>query len=185
MDRPEHPDSVYVRATARNRAESEETTSDLLGPDTLLAAVAGRLPDGPQLARWARELSDLHAALLTHRTTPARCPLDFDHAKFCAQVRHVTLAIDEWAADRFSRVCGARRSTHSLGEVISHVALTYVEVWWTVRHRSDPEQRHRAWRHLAEVRDGYADLVADLAAGRVQLPTGWGGAGRSHSPGCQ
>ncbi|WP_157183881.1 hypothetical protein [Nocardia takedensis] len=145
----------------------------LLSPQMLLAAVAGRLREGPPLAVWARELSDLHAALLTHRLAPERGPVGVDHARVCARVRDTIRAVDEYAAARLSGERGARRCTHSLGEVISYVARTYVEVWWAVRHRTDRE--HQAWAHLAEVREGYADLVTDLRAGRVQLPTGWCG----------
>ncbi|MGN2638211.1 hypothetical protein ACTD5D_18830 [Nocardia takedensis] len=174
-------DSVFVnaRSTARDeQSPADAVSAGLLTPDVLLAAVAGHLPDGPPLAVWARELSDLHAVLLTHRITPGRRAVDFDHARIGAQVRDTIRAVDEWAAARFPGACGARRSTHSLGEVISHVARTYVEVWWAVRHRAD--HQHQAWAHLAEVRDGYADLVADLAAGRVKLPVGWRGVDVDH-----
>ncbi|MGW4371488.1 hypothetical protein ACWEKT_38210 [Nocardia takedensis] len=145
----------------------------LLSPQMLLAAVAGRLRDGPPLALWARELSDLHAELLTHRIAPERGPVGVDHARVCSRVRDTIRAVDEYAAARLSGERGARRCTHSLGEVISYVARTYVEAWWAVRHRTDRE--HQAWAHLAEVRQGYADLVADLRAGRVRPPRGWCG----------
>ncbi|MET8779064.1 hypothetical protein ABZV58_29020 [Nocardia sp. NPDC004654] len=147
----------------------------LLGPEQLLAAIAGHLVNGSALIGWARELGDLHATLLTSDVDGAQRPVDYDEADLRDQIVQVVGEIDEWAVFRLPRPSGARRHTHSLGEVISHVAKNFAAAWWTIRHTEDEQLRHEAWFHLGQVREGYADLVADIHARRVELPLGWHG----------
>lgn len=60
----------------------------------------------------------------------------------------------------------ARKHTHSLGEVISHVAKTFANTRWTVHHTDDEQLCHEAWLHLDQVSQGYADLlIQERAAG--------------------
>ncbi|MFF0532865.1 hypothetical protein ACFYT3_31385 [Nocardia amikacinitolerans] len=146
----------------------------LLGPEQLLAAIAGHLAHGSVLIEWARELGDLHAALLTS-ALGWQHPVDYNEADLRNQIVQVICQIDEWAVFRLPRPSGARRHTHSLGEVISHVAKNFAAAWWTIRHTDDEQLRHEAWFHLGQVREGYADLVADIHARRVELPLGWRG----------
>ncbi|MGY5309174.1 hypothetical protein [Nocardia gipuzkoensis] len=147
----------------------------LLAPEHLLAAISGHLEPGSPLIGWARELGDLHAALLPgHPDAPRHSP-DSDDAAVRRLIAEVVEQVNSWAVFHLPRPTGARKHTHSLGEVISHVAKTFADAWWTVRHTSDDQTRHEAWFHLAEVREGYADLLADIHARRIELPLGWRG----------
>ncbi|MDE1675200.1 hypothetical protein [Nocardia gipuzkoensis] len=145
----------------------------LPAPEQLLAAIAGHLEGNSPLIRWARELGDLHAALLPGCADSPLRAAEFDAAGVLREIAHTVEQINSWTVFVLPRPTGARRHTHSLGEVISHVAATYAAAWWTVRHADDEQQRHDAWFHLGEVCEGYADLLADIHARRVELPLGW------------
>lgn len=58
----------------------------------------------------------------------------------------------------------ASTHTHSLGEVVSHIAQTYAEAWWTVMHSANVELRLQAWFHLGEAREGSAEMVNEIQA---------------------
>ncbi|MEU7765029.1 hypothetical protein AB0B25_07895 [Nocardia sp. NPDC049190] len=151
--------------------------AELLSPEQLLTAIAGHLKHGSALIGWARELGDLHAALIPGHVDPMRRATDSDEASIRAEITRLIGQIDSWAAFHLSRNTAARKHTHSLGEVISHVAKTYADAWWTVLHITDEQLQHEAWFHLGQVREGYADLIEDVRACRVQLPLGWRGIG--------
>ncbi|MEV6096821.1 hypothetical protein [Nocardia sp. NPDC051981] len=155
----------------------------LLSADQLLAAIAGRLTEPFPLITWARELGDLHAALISAVLNPRRNAPEVTETALCADIAKVIDKINSWAAAYTRHTRCARRHTHTFGEVISHVAKTYAEAWWTVLHSDCEELRHSAWVHLGEVRDGYAHLIGDIRAGRVQLPLGWRGIGRTQPAG--
>ncbi|MFE3797817.1 hypothetical protein KHQ06_26850 [Nocardia tengchongensis] len=156
--------------------EDPATDSEsLLSPEQLLAAIAGRLAEPFPLITWARELGDLHAALISAVLNPLRNAPEVTEAALCAEIAKVIDKINSWAASSVRHSRCARRHTHTFGEVISHVAKTYAEAWWTVLHSDCEDLRHSAWVHLGEVRDGYAHLISDIRAGRVQLPLGWRG----------
>ncbi|MEV0299373.1 hypothetical protein [Nocardia sp. NPDC050710] len=159
-------------------AAQEDPATDaesLLSPDQLLAAIAGRVAGPLPLIAWARELGDLHAALISAVVNPRRRPSDVAEEALHADIAKVIDKINSWAVFYVRHSRCARRHTHSFGEVISHVAKTYAEAWWTVLHADCEELRHSAWVHLGEVREGYAQLIGDIRAGRVQLPLGWRG----------
>ncbi|WP_153348230.1 hypothetical protein [Nocardia aurantia] len=84
-------------------------------------------------------------------------------------------AIDEWAAIHLPRERGAPMHTHSLGQVFSHVARTYVRAWRTILYSGRADLGHSAWSRLAEVIQGYATLRGEIQTGRRQLPLGWHG----------
>ncbi|MFD0360308.1 hypothetical protein ACFQZZ_02465 [Nocardia sp. GCM10030253] len=160
---------------AAAREDPATDAGSLLSPDQLLAAIAGRLTEPSPLIAWARELGDLHAALISAVLNPRRRPPDVTEAALHADIAKVIDKINSWAVFYVRHSRCARRHTHSFGEVISHVAKTYAEAWWTVLHTDCEELRHSAWVHLGEVREGYAQLIGDIRAGRVQLPLGWRG----------
>ncbi|MGV9610943.1 hypothetical protein [Nocardia xishanensis] len=162
--------------------ERETDAGSLLSPDQLLAAIGGRLAEPLPLIAWARELGDLHAALISAVLNPRHSP-DTTEAALHAEIGKVIDKINSWAAFYVRHSRCARRHTHSFGEVISHVAKTYAEAWWTVLHADCEELRHSAWVHLGEVREGYAQLIGDIRAGRVQLPLGWRGIGHTRRNG--
>ncbi|MEU7768408.1 hypothetical protein AB0B25_25310 [Nocardia sp. NPDC049190] len=157
-------------------AEPAREAIPLLEPDQLLGAISGNSTcGGSPLIGWARELGDLHAALIPVHLDPARRPTDFDETGIHADIARVVAEIDTWAVFHVARTRTARKNIHSLGEVISHVAHTYAVAWWTVLHTDDEDLRHEAWFHLGEVQEGYAELVDEIRTRRVQLPLGWRG----------
>lgn len=150
------------------------TAEGLLEARQLLLAVAGNLQGGSPLIGWARELADLHATLFTASVSTTRRPADFDAPTTSGRINTVIGLIDEWSACHLPRPTSGRRHTHSLGEVISHVADTYTHVQWTLRHTKSAEHQHHAALRFAQVQEGYADLVEEIRALRVALPLGRG-----------
>ncbi|WP_194819878.1 hypothetical protein [Nocardia sp. XZ_19_385] len=150
------------------------TAAGLLEARHLLLAVAGNLQGDSPLIGWARELADLHATLVTAAVSTTRRPADFDATATYGQISAIIGLIDEWSACHLPRPAFGRRHTHSLGEVISHVAGTYAHVQWTLRHAESAEQQHHATLRFAQVQEGYAGLVDEIRALRVVLPLGEG-----------
>ncbi|MFI9638166.1 hypothetical protein ACIHAX_36320 [Nocardia sp. NPDC051929] len=147
--------------------------ASLLEPSDLLQAIAGRSVIALPLAEWARELGDLYAELIPSRIDQKFQPKRFDGEQLRSEIDRVVSEIDEWAAQNIPRMKSARKHTHSLGEVISHVARSYAQAWWTVVHSADTEIWHQAWFHLGEAREGYAEFLSALRARNLQLPMGW------------
>ncbi|WP_216917847.1 hypothetical protein [Nocardia noduli] len=164
-------------ATPNGRRDSIHTPAaeGLLEARQLLLAIAGQLEGGSGLIEWARELADLHATGITAMISPLRRPADFDAAAMHVRIRAVIGLIDDWSIFHLPRPTAARRHTHSLGEVISHVAETYAQVQWTLRHSDSAEHRHEAAVRFAQVQQGYADLIGEIKAMRVELALGWRG----------
>ncbi|WP_280236305.1 hypothetical protein [Nocardia cyriacigeorgica] len=77
------------------------------------------------------------------------------------------------------------RGTESLGSVVSRLAEAHVLAQWELTRWPPADERvHRAWVQLAELRDGYDDLVPQVMSRRVELPRSWRGiadAVREHS----
>jgi hypothetical protein len=153
-------------------------TVPLLEPAQLLQAISGQAASALPLTNWAHELSDLHAAIVRFQLDRERQPSDCDCEQLRAQIDRIVGEIDAWAARNVPRMKNARKHTHSLGEVISHIATVYVEAWWTVMHSADIEIRHQAWFHLGEAREGYAEMVTEIRARHLQLPLGLNGTRR-------
>ncbi len=151
------------------------TAENLLDARQLLIAIAGNLKGGCPLIGWSRELADLHASMLTTSLCTSGHPSDADAARTRAQISEMISEINRWAVLHLPRPVNARRHTHSLGEVISHIAHTYAQMLWTLRHSECAQNQHEAALHLAQAQEGYADLVAEIRSLRVQLPLGWRG----------
>ncbi|MCU1643961.1 MAG: hypothetical protein JWN03_4236 [Nocardia sp.] len=153
----------------------------LLDARELLLAVAGNLAGGSPLIGWARELADLHSTLTTATVSPARRPADFDDSTVRGQIGEVIGLIDEWSVLHLPRPTAGRRHTHSLGEVISHVATTYAQMQRTLRHSGSAAHQHHAAMRFAQVQEGYSDLVGEIRTLRVQLPLGSHGSAKARS----
>ncbi|MFQ6328722.1 hypothetical protein ACLMAL_21645 [Nocardia sp. CWNU-33] len=169
----------YTSTREQPVGESSSTRAmPLLEPAHLLQAISGRCTSTVPLVRWARELSDMHAESIPFRIDQAP-QLACEPVR--AEIDRVVGEIDAWAARHVPRTKSARKHTHSLGEVISHIAKTYAEAWWIVLHSADTETRHHAWFHLAEAREGYAEMVNEIRTRHLQLPLGssgiWSAAG--------
>ncbi|WP_040834294.1 hypothetical protein [Nocardia brevicatena] len=181
---PEHVGADYPgsgQATLGSpHGPRESGPAGLLSPEQLLAAISGHLdPEGgPELVGLARELGVLRAALLAVELGPRRDGPGFDEVNLRRQITKVVEHIDAWRVRHLPRHPEVRNHTHSLGQVIDHIAERFVDAWWTVRHSDDVRLRRTAWFHLGQVREGYADLVADIHVGRVEFPLGWPGVSR-------
>ncbi|MEW1737964.1 hypothetical protein AB0346_18605 [Nocardia beijingensis] len=149
---------------------SSAWTVPLLEPAQLFQAISGRFTGALPLAGWARELSDLHAELRFQLDHARQSACDSEHVR--AGIENIVGEIDRWAARNVPVSTSARKHTHSLGEVISHIAKIYADAWWMVLHSTDAERRHQAWFHLGEAREGYAELVNEIRARHLRLPLG-------------
>ncbi|GAB2549484.1 DUF4254 domain-containing protein [Nocardia heshunensis] len=66
---------------------------------------------------------------------------------------------------------GATLHTESLGAVVDRMARSWVEANQVIDHEgAASDNTHKHWYHLAELVDGYTDLVIDVAGGRRRLP---------------
>ncbi|NNH71258.1 hypothetical protein HLB23_15545 [Nocardia uniformis] len=161
------PPTSHARTSERVRA-----VEGLLDARQLLLAVAGNIEGGSPLIAWARELADLHSTLITASASPARRPADFDDTTLRGRIGDIVVLVDEWSVFHLPRPTTARRHTHSLGEVISHLANTYAHMQWTLRHNDSAHHQHHATLRFAQVQQGYADLIDDIRTLRVELPLG-------------
>ncbi|MEU7141495.1 hypothetical protein ABZ942_18715 [Nocardia sp. NPDC046473] len=141
------------------RRHDLDDAEPVLSPEALLAAISGHLDAATPLVGWARELGGLHAARMSEQADP----IDFDAA---TEIARIVAAIDSWAELHMRRNPDARKETHSLGEVFSRVAGTYVQARWTVLHPVDDQVQRAAWLELGEAQEGYGRLVADIDARR-------------------
>ncbi len=167
-----------VSEGARPRGRISASKVPLPDPHGLLQAVCGQ-PEGDEaLTKWARDLADLHAELLRHRLRPMsrRSEADDDEAR--AEIDRIVGEVDAWAIENLSRVNCARMHTHSLGEIISHIAMSSADAWWIVLHSRDASTRHRAWSQLAQALEGYTEMLTEISAQRLRLPEGGSRIGR-------
>ncbi|MFI6369043.1 hypothetical protein ACIBG0_40775 [Nocardia sp. NPDC050630] len=175
---------MYLNEYAASMAQSggqwsAARTVPLLEPDELLQAISGHLVSGLALVDWARELGDLHAELTAHQVDLGARRKDFDCEQVRAEIDRVVGEIDAWTTRNIPRMQGARMHTHSLGEVISRFAMAFAEAWWVILHSADGELRRQAWFHLGQAHQGYAEMVDEMRARRLQLPSGASGIRRS------
>ncbi|MFC4376924.1 DUF4254 domain-containing protein [Nocardia halotolerans] len=77
--------------------------------------------------------------------------------------------IDDWVTTHVAHRAGASLHTETLGAVIDRMAAK-----WIAAQRAlggDPEGRtHLQWCRLAELTDGYRDLITDVTEHRRRLP---------------
>ncbi|MGW4368056.1 hypothetical protein ACWEKT_20675 [Nocardia takedensis] len=169
-----------MSAPTRHAPDDPRVHEGLLDARRLHLAMAGAPVEGSSpLIEWARELADLHATLITSAVSELRRPAGFDDAATRRRVQELVAEIDQWAVFHLPRPVAAQRHTHSLGEVISHTAQVYAQSQLVLRHADNAEHQHEAALRMAQVQDGYADLVTAIQQRRVQLPLGWRGIGQT------
>ncbi|WP_454199990.1 DUF4254 domain-containing protein [Nocardia sp. Marseille-Q1738] len=138
----------------------------LLSAKELLCAMRGDYVRDHPLARWARGLAELHRM---HRFTGSSRTGD---EKGCARCDLVH-AIDVWTEQNVPQHRhGVALHTETLGSVIDRIAdaqLRAATVLMSCRTAADPRV-HAAWHRLAELADGYNDLVAQVTDGVRRLP---------------
>ena len=153
---------IHTRASSRPEAP-------LLSAGQLLSAVQGHPDNDSAIARWARALGALYQEWITDPRA--------GHAVH-GQISEVVGAIDAWISGQLPRpVPGSPRGTESVGGVIARFAEAWACACWTLYGSDDPVQRHRAWDHLAEISEGYDDLVCQILRGSIILPKSWPGIG--------
>ncbi|MQY20247.1 DUF4254 domain-containing protein [Nocardia macrotermitis] len=103
--------------------------------------------------------------------------IDAERAKLVA-------AIDIWVADTIPHRTGATLHTETLGAVIDRLAAKWVVAQDALglfrsdsesgrprdEHRGVDLEAHLHWVRLAELTDGYQDLITDVAERRRRLP---------------
>ena len=131
----------------------------------LLCAFQGRRVPERMLLRFAHALVGLHKRRSALRDLAAIAEID------SRRIEHVD-EINEWVGRSMPQHRqGALLHTESLGAVIDRMAGSWVAANQAIEAdgvRSD--RTHRHWYHLAELVDGYTDLVGEVAGGRRRLP---------------
>ncbi|WP_432421108.1 DUF4254 domain-containing protein [Nocardia cyriacigeorgica] len=117
------------------------------------------------MLRSAHALVELHERRAQVRDTALVAEID------CRRVELVD-DINEWITQEVPQHRnGASLHTESLGAVIDRMARSWVNANQAIDitgPRSDNTHKH--WYHLAELVDGYTDLIADVTGGRRRLP---------------
>jgi hypothetical protein len=131
----------------------------------LLCAFQGRRFQDREMLRSAHALVELHERRAQLRDTALVAEID------CRRVELVD-DINEWITQEVPQHRnGASLHTESLGAVIDRMARSWVNANQAIDitgARSDNTHKH--WYHLAELVDGYTDLIADVTGGRRRLP---------------
>lgn len=144
---------------------SAPTVTPLPTAPQLLCAFQGRRFQDRVMLRSAHALAQLHAR--RGRTLDMALVAEID----CRRAE-LTDDINDWIAQEVPQHRnGASLHTESLGAVIDRMARSWVRANQAIDAdgpRSDNTHRH--WYHLAELVDGYTDLITDVAGGRRRLP---------------
>lgn len=142
------------------------------GSDLLLRACRGHRVIGGPLLWFARDLAVLHERRLAG--TGENAP-DLEPAEVVAIQRRrceLVMAIDDWMSRAVPQHrLGATVHTETIGSVIDRLAEAAVRAHHALMTRNaDDDELHSAWHRLAELADGYDDLLREVQAGRRRLP---------------
>lgn len=131
----------------------------------LLCAFQGRRFQDRVLLRSAHALAELH-----ERRAVVRDPMLITEID-CRRDELVD-DINDWVEQELPQHRnGAALHTESLGAVVDRMARSWVEANQVIDHEgAASDNTHKHWYHLAELVDGYTDLVIDVAGGRRRLP---------------
>ncbi|WP_062992827.1 DUF4254 domain-containing protein [Nocardia anaemiae] len=131
----------------------------------ILCAFQGRRFQDRELLRSAHALAELHARRAEVQDMNLVAEIDCRRSELVDD-------INEWIAQEIPQHRnGASLHTESLGAVVDRMARSWVDANTAIDvdgARSDNTHKH--WYHLAELVDGYTDLVTDVAGGRRRLP---------------
>ncbi len=131
----------------------------------ILCAFQGRRFQDRELLRSAHALAELHARRAEVRNAHLIAEIDCRRSELVDD-------INDWIAQEVPQHRnGASLHTESLGAVVDRMARSWVNANQAIDvdgPRSD--NTHKRWYHLAELVDGYTDLVTDVAGGRRRLP---------------
>jgi hypothetical protein len=131
----------------------------------LLCAFQGRRFDDQTLLRSAHTLAEMHARRVQLRDPAMIAEID---CRRCELVDD----INDWVGQELPQHRnGASLHTESLGAVVDRMARSWVDANQAIdRDGPRSDNTHKRWYHLAELVDGYTDLVIDVAGGRRRLP---------------
>jgi hypothetical protein len=131
----------------------------------LLCAFQGRRFEDQLLLRSAHALAEAHARRVQVRDPLATAEIDCRRSELVDD-------INSWVEHAMPQHRqGASLHTESLGAVIDRMARSWVEANAAIdREGARSDTTHKHWYHLAELVDGYTDLVGDVAEGRRRLP---------------
>ncbi|WP_054814244.1 DUF4254 domain-containing protein [Nocardia arizonensis] len=131
----------------------------------ILCAFQGRRFQDRELLRSAHALAELHARRAEVRDAFMVAEIDSRRGELIDD-------INDWIAqeipqDRY----GAILHTESLGAVVDRMARSWVDANQAIDVEGPRSgNTHKHWYHLAELVDGYTDLVTDVVGGRRRLP---------------
>nr|WP_249357854.1 DUF4254 domain-containing protein [Nocardia cyriacigeorgica] len=131
----------------------------------LLCAFQGRRFQDREMLRSAHALVELHERRAQLRDTALVAEID------CRRVELVD-DINEWITQEVPQHRnGATLHTESLGAVIDRMARSWVNANQAIDiNGARSDNTHKHWYHLAELVDGYTDLIAEVTGGRRRLP---------------
>ncbi|WP_330233297.1 DUF4254 domain-containing protein [Nocardia sp. NBC_00508] len=164
-------DKLPAAPRCRDRSLLAEDTAalgagPLLSAKELLCAMRGDYAGDHPLARWARRLAELH------RTPRLTGSAGICGEKCCAR-EDLVHAIDVWTERNVPQHRhGVALHTETLGSVIDRIADAQsraTTVLMSSQTAADPRV-HAAWHRLAELVDGYNDLIAQVTDGVRRLP---------------
>ncbi|MGQ4597552.1 DUF4254 domain-containing protein [Nocardia sp. R6R-6] len=117
------------------------------------------------MLRSAHALAELHERRAQLKDVALIAEID------CRRIELVD-DINEWVAQEMPQHRnGASLHTESLGAVVDRMARSWVDANQVIDSEgAGSGNTHRHWYQLAELVDGYTDLVIDVAGGRRRLP---------------
>ncbi|RMI31856.1 DUF4254 domain-containing protein [Nocardia stercoris] len=151
----------------------QSLTAGLLpSSDLLLRACRGHRVIGGPLLWFARDLAVLHERRLIGRGggLPEQNPAVIVEIE--RRRTELVMAVDDWIIRTVPQHrLGATLHTETIGSVIDRLAGAAVCAHHSLMTMdANDDVLHGAWHHLAELADGYDDLVRDVLAGRRRLP---------------
>lgn len=131
----------------------------------LLCAFQGRRFQDRVLLRSAHALAELHERRAQLRDAHMVGEID------CRREELVD-DINEWVVQELPpHRSDSAVHPETLGAVVDRMARSWVEANQVIDHEgAGSDNTHKHWYHLAELVDGYTDLVIDVAGGRRRLP---------------
>ncbi|MGY2091087.1 DUF4254 domain-containing protein [Nocardia gipuzkoensis] len=133
----------------------------LLSGEALLSAIRGHHVDDHQLAKLAHEFGAMYHRHLTGLERECHC-----------RRAELIIEVDVWVGDRLPIPHpGATLHTETLGAVIDRLAEAQVRAYHLLMSIDPADPRvHAAWYRLAELVDGYTDLITEIAQRSRRLP---------------
>ncbi len=156
--------SVMVPGEVRTGRQVLPPRGGLPTATQLLCSFQGTKFADHDLLSSAHALAALHARRATMRDS--RLVAEVDNRR-----RELVEDIDDWIRERGSLPRDGLIHAETLGDVIDRMAWSWVyanEVIETDGARD--EHARKRWHRLAELIDGYTELIGDIIGGRRRLP---------------